>query len=77
MRDRAHRWNKDAEIQALLGEIGVTGAAPRGVLGLSAYSSSHRDSLLDTAFDRVALAGKRLAYERLDQLTMEVLLGVR
>ena len=53
------------------------GAAPRGVLGLSAYSSSHRDSLLDTAFDRVALAGKRLAYERLDQLTMEVLLGVR
>src|SRR5687768_5243889 len=77
MRDRARRWNADQEIQALLAETGASAAAPRGVLGLSSYSAAHRDSLLDNAFDRVALAGKRLAYERLDQLTIEVLMGVR
>jgi xylose isomerase len=77
MRDRARRWNADAEIKALLAEIGVTGTAPRGVLGLASYSVAHRDSLLDHGFDRIALAGKRLAYERLDQLTIEVLMGVR
>ena len=35
------------------------------------------DTLLAQNFDRAALAAKGLAYERLDQLTMEVLLGVR
>ncbi|MFN2407882.1 MAG: hypothetical protein ABR594_17705 [Pyrinomonadaceae bacterium] len=28
-------------------------------------------------FDRTELANKRLPYERLDQLTMDILLGVR
>ena len=36
-----------------------------------------RDALLAQNFDRAAMAAKGLAYERLDQLTMEVLLGVR
>jgi hypothetical protein len=33
--------------------------------------------LLAESFDRKVLASKGLAYERLDQLTIEVLLGVR
>jgi len=33
--------------------------------------------LLAETFDRAAIAAKGLAYERLDQLTMEVLLGAR
>jgi len=33
--------------------------------------------MLDHQFDRAALATKKLQYERLDQLTMEVLFGVR
>jgi xylose isomerase len=33
--------------------------------------------LLATPFDRVSIARKGLGYERLDQLTMELLLGVR
>ncbi len=41
------------------------------------YSAAHREALLDREFDRVALASQGLGYERLDQLTMEVLLGVR
>ena len=36
-----------------------------------------RDALLVQSFDRAVLAAKRLDYERLDQLTMEILLGVR
>ena len=47
------------------------------LLALASYSASHRDALLGTTFDRVDLAANGLAYERLDQLTMEVLLGVR
>ena len=69
LRDRARRWNADTEIQALLAETGRNGWA--------SYSPAQRDTLLATSYDRIALARKGLAYERLDQLTMEVLLGVR
>jgi xylose isomerase len=68
LKDRAKRWNADTEIRALLSE---TGAGP------SRYTPAHRDQLLGTRFDRTGLASKGLAYERLDQLTIEVLLGVR
>jgi xylose isomerase len=46
LKERARQWNADADIQALVAELGTHGR--RG-----------------------------LGYERLDQLTMEVLLGVR
>jgi xylose isomerase len=69
LRDRARRWNADTEIQALLKESGVPAPAR--------YSAAQRDALLDATFDRAALARRRLSYERLDQLTMEVLLGAR
>ena len=69
LRDRARRWNQDAEIQALLGDMKPNGTA--------VYSAGHRDALLGRTFDRGALARKPLSYERLDQLTIEVLLGVR
>ena len=35
------------------------------------------ESLKSTHFDRHALAAKGLKYERLDQLTMDILFGVR
>ena len=65
LKDKAARWNADKEIQALLRESGSNAPLPA------------RDALLAQNFDRAALAAKGLAYERLDQLTMEVLLGVR
>ncbi len=68
LRDRAKRWNADREIQALAAET----AAERPT-----YSTQHRDRLLATTFNRAEIAKKGLAYERLDQLTMEILLGVR
>jgi xylose isomerase len=69
LKDRARKWNADPEIQALVGET-------RGAQDLK-YSAGHRDRLLAQSFDRAALSSRGLAYERLDQLTMEVLLGVR
>ena len=74
LKEKAARWNADPEIQALLQGIREAG---KGAPGLSAYSPRHRDALLGEKFDRVALAEKGLAYERLDQLTVDLLLGVR
>ena len=65
LKERAERWNADVEIQALLREAGSNQPLPS------------RDTLLGQSFDRAAMAAKGLAYERLDQLTMEVLLGAR
>ena len=73
LKERAQRWNADAEIRGLLGETGLD----RGLPSVISYSPNGRDALLAHKFDRGALAAKGLAYERLDQLTMEVLLGVR
>jgi xylose isomerase len=69
LKERAARWNADQEIQALLRDEGPAEAGR--------YRNTDRNALLDESFDRVALARRGLAYERLDQLTMEVLLGVR
>jgi xylose isomerase len=71
LKERAARWNADSEIQALLQGMGQKS------LSLSAYSPKHRDALLAQSFDRVALAAEKLEYERLDQLTVELLLGAR
>ena len=35
------------------------------------------EALLEAPFNRTELASRGLAYEKLDQLTIEVLLGVR
>jgi xylose isomerase len=71
LKEKARRWNADADIQALLKETGGDGAAAKP------YSPERRDALLNEAFDRVSIARKGLAYEKLDQLTVDLLLGVR
>jgi xylose isomerase len=73
LRERAQQWRADPDIQALVTGLGGGHAAP----ALHAYSPAHREALVETAFDRAALAREGLAYERLDQLTMELLLGIR
>jgi xylose isomerase len=72
MKEKARQWNADAEIQALVKETAATAAE-----SVAAYSPQHREALLGTPFDRHAIAAKGLAYERLDQLTIDLLLGVR
>jgi xylose isomerase len=74
LKERARQWHADADIQALIKEVAALGSnAP--VIGR--YSAGQRDAMLGASFDRAAIAKRGLAYERLDQLTVEVLLGVR
>jgi xylose isomerase len=72
LKERAARWNADPEIQALRQMVDGN-----GLPSVSAYSRSSRDALLAHPFDRQALGAIGRAYERLDQLTIEILLGVR
>jgi len=74
-KDKGRRWNEDKEIQALVKEIS---AVPKdGLPELGGYSRATADALKAHAFDRVALGARGLGYERLDQLTVELILGVR
>jgi xylose isomerase len=74
LKDKAARWNQDPDIKALLAEISEK--KPSSPTAAS-YSSDNAARLLGHNFDRVALSSKGLQYERLDQLTMDILLGVR
>ena len=69
------QWKEDAEIQALLKEINADDGSMAPYLG--EYSASKAEALKHVAFDRRALGARGLPYERLDQLTAELLLGVR
>ncbi len=44
---------------------------------MNGYSKATADALKAFTFDRKALGARGLGYERLDQLTVEVILGVR
>ena len=73
LKQKAKQFNEDKEIQGLLREL----ADRHGEPVLPAYSRSAADGLKKRTFDREAIASKGLGYERLDQLLIDVLLGVR
>ena len=75
LKEKAARWNKDAEIQGLLKQINVQDSAMSGIT--RKFSSAGAKKLLDANLDRIELAKAPLPYEKLDQLTMEVLMGIR
>jgi xylose isomerase len=75
LQEKARRFNADPEIKGLLAEIKGRGA--EGPLPPGAYSRAAAAALKNAAFDVDAIAARGLGYERLDQLTTEVLLGVR
>lgn len=75
LKEKAAQWNADSEIQALLAEINADDGSMSGYFG--AYNSEKAAALKRQSFDRQALSDRGLSYERLDQLTVEVLLGVR
>ena len=75
MQEKARRFNADGEIQGILREIGERGA--NGPQPPASYSRQAADALKAATFDVDGIAAKGLGYERLDQLTTEVLLGVR
>jgi len=73
-KEKAGRWNSDREIQAILKEVGWQS---NGTPKLGAYSKKGAAALLAHSFDKDAIMKKSLPYERLDQLTIDVLTGVR
>lgn len=75
LKEKAARFNQDAEIQGLLAEINADGG-DYGYLG-GGYSKDTLSRLQGESFDRAAMSRRSLPYERLDQLTIELLLGVR
>ncbi len=75
LKEKAKRFNEDKEIQTLLAEINREDPEMTAFLGK--YSADKAEAIKKASFDRVAIAGRGLQYERLDQLTNEILFGVR
>ena len=75
LKEKAARWNADREIQALIEEINTDDGSTAGLTGV--YNPEKLNALLNADFDRVGLGERGLKYERLDQLTVDLLLGVR
>jgi xylose isomerase len=88
LKAKAQQFCADTEIQAVLAEIrGDGNPAEAGLHGgrvrlqadheTGGYTRAVAQQLKDRAFDRQALAARPLPYERLDQLVVDLLLGVR
>jgi xylose isomerase len=71
LKEKARRWNENEEIQSILREIESTNKN-----GLGSYSQEKAEELLNKEFDRRELAAKGLKYERLDQLTVNLIFGL-
>ncbi|MCX7707721.1 MAG: xylose isomerase [Anaerolineae bacterium] len=75
LKEKAAQFNADPEIQGLLAEINADDGSMAPFQGR--YSREKAAALKAHPFDRVALGARGLKYERLDQLTFDLLLGVR
>lgn len=75
LKEKAAQFNADAEIQALLAEINAEAPELESVFGK--YSPEKAAAIRAIEFDRKAIASRGLKYERLDQLTIDLLLGMR
>ena len=74
LKEKVAQFAADKEIQGLLGELRARGATVGDRLK---YTDASAKKLKERSFDLDAMRAQGFAYERLDQLTMEVLLGVR
>jgi xylose isomerase len=74
LKEKASRWNADREIQAILKELSANGNA---LPETSRYTKAGSEALLAQVFDKDAITRKRLPYEQLDQLTVDILTGIR
>jgi xylose isomerase len=73
LKEKVARFNRDPAIQELLAELRERGAVPAALR----FGAESARALRDEAFDLPRLRSRGYGYERLDQLTMELLLGVR
>ncbi|MBV9180043.1 MAG: xylose isomerase [Acidobacteria bacterium] len=72
LKEKAAHWNANQEIQSILRALGE---ARNGLPQVGKYSKAGASALLDYEFDKDKILERRLPYERLDQLTVDILLG--
>lgn len=75
LKDKVAKFHADKEIQALVKEINSPDEKLDGLV--ASFSPEAVEMLKKIKFDRKVIAGRGLPYEKLDQLTMELLMGVR
>jgi xylose isomerase len=75
LKEKVARWNADPEIQGLLAQINNGNEA--GPAGFTFYRPGRARELKGERFDLESLRSRSLPYEQLDQLTIDLLLGVR
>ena len=74
-KEKAKRFAADPEIQTLLNEVNAGDQSYGGLL--NGYSPEAARKLKETSFDIEKMATRGYRYEKLDQLTIEIILGVR
>jgi len=74
LKEKVQHWNEDKEIQGLRNVINQQDPISKLT---RKFSADNARKLLAAPLDRIKLARERLPYEQLDQLTMEILMGVR
>ncbi|VAW33097.1 Xylose isomerase [hydrothermal vent metagenome] len=75
LKEKAAQFNADGEIQGLLAQITADSGTMDRYKG--SYTPNKAVTLKAHRFDRLALGQRSQPYERLDQLVVELLLGVR
>jgi len=75
LKEKAAQFNKDKDIQSILAEINADDGSMDQYFGK--FSKEKALALKSQAFDRAAISSIGLQYEHLDQLTLDLLLGVR
>lgn len=75
LKEKVGRWNADKEIQGLLRLINTEDISMSKLT--KKFSAGNAKKLLEAPLDRIELAKARLPYEQLDQLSNEVLMGIR
>jgi len=74
MKERAQKWNADPEIKAILADLAKSDEPDWAG---QKYSADAGQKLKTREYDRLSLGARGLNYERLDQLTIEILMGAR
>jgi xylose isomerase len=75
LKEKAEQFRQDKEIQTLLAEINADDGSMNPYFGK--YTPEKAAALKAQAFDRPVIGKRGLKYERLDQLTIDLLLGKR
>ena len=74
-KEKAEQFNHDPEIQQILADINADDGSMQVFEGV--FNPQKAEQLKSHSFDRQAIAARGLQYEKLDQLTNELLMGVR